>query len=217
MKKKNKKSFFSSLINQIFYNEPQDKEELLNIIKGAKRNKLIQNNTYYVIKNIINIENKKVKDIMIPRNKIIHLQTHDNIKKCLKVITKSPYSRFPVFSQDNSHLKGFLIAKDLIQFIKNKKEQFILKKNIKPPIIVPEGQRLDKILQEFYLKKIHIAIVVDEFGMITGIITIKDVLRKIFKNIKENINNTKKYQQEKINQEKNIKDEKKKENKLEIK
>ncbi|CAL4322903.1 CBS domain-containing protein [Buchnera aphidicola] len=187
MSKNNKKGFFSLLLSQILYNEPQDQNELLNLIQEAKNNKLIRDNTYHMCKNIIHIEKKIVKNIMIPRVKMTSLKIKDNLKTCLKVAKKSLYSRFPVFNQNNSYLKGFLISKDLFKFVDNLKKKFILKKILKSPIIVPESQKLDKTLQEFYSKKIYIAVVVDEFGMITGLITLKDILRKIFKNI----NNTK--------------------------
>jgi magnesium and cobalt transporter len=185
MYKKNKKSFLSLLLSQIFYDEPQNKKEFLVLIKEANKNKLINKNTYFMIKNAIKIEKKKVKDVMIPKIKMIYFKINDQLNTCLEGIIKSKHSRFPIFSKDNSDIKGFLIAKDLFQFVNNPKKKFILKKIIRPPIIVPEGQRLDKILQEFYLKRIHMAIVVDEFGIITGLITIEDVLGKILKNINQ--------------------------------
>ncbi|NIH16538.1 MAG: CBS domain-containing protein [Buchnera aphidicola (Periphyllus lyropictus)] len=183
MYKNKKKGLFSLLLNRMFDDKLKNKKEFLLIIKEAKKNKFINKHTYYMIKGVINIEKKKVKDIMIPRIKITKLKINDQLNTCLNKIIKSKHSRFPVISKNNTQVYGFLIAKDLFQFIKNSKKKFCLKNIIRPAVIVPESQRLDKILQEFRIKRNHIAIVVDEFGVITGLVTIEDVLETILKNI----------------------------------
>ncbi|WP_343187664.1 CBS domain-containing protein [Buchnera aphidicola (Periphyllus koelreuteriae)] len=120
---------------------------------------------------------------MIPRIKIIRLKINYTLNQCLKKIIKSSHSRFPIINYDNNYINGFLMAKDLLQYIQNKNKIFSLKNLIRPPVIVPESQSLNRILKEFRLKRNHLAIVVDEFGIITGLITIEDVLEVILKKL----------------------------------
>ncbi|CAL4322864.1 Magnesium and cobalt efflux protein CorC [Buchnera aphidicola (Chaitophorus sp. 3695)] len=180
----NKKGFILKFFNKIFSEEPQDKKELLYFINKSKKNKLIVQNTYNIVKKVINLENKKVKDIMVPRTQMITLNIHDTLKKCLKITIQSSYSRFPIMSYDKNHIIGFLIAKDLFKNIYNDQKNFLLKKIIKKPVIIPDSQNLNRTLKEFYLNKNYMSIVIDEFGIITGLITIKDILKHLFKKIK---------------------------------
>ncbi|WP_343183430.1 CBS domain-containing protein [Buchnera aphidicola] len=183
MHKNNKKGFMSLLLKNFFFYQPKNIKEFKTIVKEAKKNKLINSNTLSIIKGAINIENKKVKDIMIPRIKIIRLKINYTLNQCLKKIIQSSHSRFPIINYDNNYINGFLMAKDLLQYIQNKNKNFSLKNLIRPPVIVPESQSLNRILKEFRLKRNHLAIVVDEFGIITGLITIEDVLEVILKKL----------------------------------
>jgi magnesium and cobalt transporter len=179
-----KKGFITQFLNNIFSEEPENKKELLYFINKFNKNQLITKNTYKIIKEVINIETKKVKDIMIPRTKMITLNINDTFNKCIKIIIQSSYSRFPIISYDKNHVKGFLIANDLFKFIHHTHKKFLLKKIIKKPIIIPDSQCLNRTLKEFYLHKNFMSIVIDEFGIINGLITVTDILQNIFKKIK---------------------------------
>ncbi|WP_343192045.1 transporter associated domain-containing protein [Buchnera aphidicola] len=192
--KENKKSFFSILLNQIFHDEPKNEEELLKLIHDSKENTLIDQNTGNMLEGIINITKQRIRDIMIPRSQMIVLKPHYTIDKCLHIIIKSEHSRFPVISKDNNYIKGILIAKDLLLFIKNKQKKFYIKNILRPAIIVPESKYVNNMLQEFCLNQFHMAIVIDEFGTVSGLITIEDILELIV----VKINNTY-YQKKKIN------------------
>ncbi|NIH41277.1 MAG: CBS domain-containing protein [Buchnera aphidicola (Periphyllus aceris)] len=184
---KKKKGFISLFLNNIFFDQPKNQKELLMLIKKSKKNKFINSNTYNIIKGAINIEKQTVKDIMIPRTKIVTLKINDTLNTCLKKITNSSHSRFPVINYNNNYISGFLMAKDLLKYIHNSKKKFSLKKILRPPVIVPESQSLNRILKEFRIKRNHLAIVVDEFGVITGLITIEDVLEIILKKINKKL------------------------------
>ncbi|MCW5197546.1 CBS domain-containing protein [Buchnera aphidicola] len=180
-----KKGFISKFLNKVFSETPENKKELLYFINKSIKNKLITQNTYNTIEKVINLENKQVKDIMIPRTKMITLNIHDTLNKCLQIIVKSSYSRFPIISYDKNHIIGFLIAKNLFKIVYENNKNFSLKEIITKPAIVPDSQNLNRTLEEFYINKNYISIVIDEFGIITGLITIKDILKNLFKKNKK--------------------------------
>lgn len=179
-----KKGFILKFLSKIVNEQPKNKKELLYFIKKSKKNKLISQNTYNIIEKIIDIENKKVKDIMTPRTKMITLNINDTLHKCLQIISKSLYSRFPIINYDKNHIVGLLIAKDLFEICHNTQKKFLLKKIIKKPIIIPDSQNLNRTLKEFNINKNYMSIVIDEFGIITGLITITDILKNVLYKIK---------------------------------
>ncbi|CAL4322879.1 Magnesium and cobalt efflux protein CorC [Buchnera aphidicola (Periphyllus testudinaceus)] len=181
MCKKNKKGFISLFLHNILVNKIKNKNELLTLIKDIKTEKIINKNTYNIIKQTIKIEKKKVKDIMIPRIKIKKLNINDTFEKCIKKVIKFPYTKFPIINYEKNYINGFLIVKDLFKYIPKNNKIFSLKEIIKPPIIVPESQKINRILKDFKLKQNNFSIVVDEFGVISGLITMKDILNVIFK------------------------------------
>ncbi|WP_343153419.1 CNNM family magnesium/cobalt transport protein CorC [Buchnera aphidicola (Mindarus keteleerifoliae)] len=198
--KDNKKGFFSILLHQIFNDEPKNREELLKLIQESKEKELIDQTTKNMLEGAILITKKTVKEIMIPRTQMITLNLNYNLNKCLEIIIKSAHSRFPVMSKDKNYIEGFLIAKDLLSFIYKEKKLFFIKKFLRPPIVVPESKHLDKMLKEFQLKRNHMAIVIDEFGIVSGLITIEDILELIVGKIEDEFDNVKEMNIRQINQ-----------------
>jgi len=132
-----------------------------------------------MIERVIDITKRRVKEIMIPKPNIITLELTFTLEKCLNIIIKSAHSRFPVISADKNYVEGFLIAKDLLSYMKNPKKKFFVKDVLRPAIIVPESKYVDDMLKEFKAKRFHIAIVIDEFGVVSGLVTIEDILELI--------------------------------------
>ncbi|QCI16106.1 CNNM family magnesium/cobalt transport protein CorC [Buchnera aphidicola] len=189
----NKKGFFSILLNQIFHDEPKNREELLVLIRDAEQNELIDQDTCDMLEGVMHIAKKRIKDIMIPRTQMITLKLNYNLNKCLDIIIKSAHSRFPVMSSDNNYVEGFLIAKDLLPFMKNLKDIFNIKNILRSAVVVPESKYVDRMLKEFRLQRNHMAIVIDEFGAVSGLVTIEDILELIVGEIEDE------YDEEKLN------------------
>ncbi|CUR53260.1 CBS domain-containing protein [Buchnera aphidicola] len=183
--KKYKKNFFSEIIYKFFKKEPKNQEELLEFINILKKKKQLDSETSNMLKGVIAISKKKVQDIMIPRPHIIFLKSYYTFSKCLKIIVTSSHSRFPVINHDKNFVEGFLIAKDLLTFLNNKKISFSLKNVLRPPLLVPESKSVDSMLKYFQEKRYHMAVVIDEFGSISGLITIEDILELIVGNIED--------------------------------
>ncbi|WP_343126447.1 HlyC/CorC family transporter [Buchnera aphidicola] len=196
--KKYKKGFFSDIIHHFFQIEPKNQEELLELIHFLKKRKKLDSETFDMLKGVIVISKKKVRDIMIPKPQIVFLKSDYTLKKCLKIITTSSHSRFPVINHDKNFVEGFLMAKDFLFFSNNKKNTFFIKNILRPALLVPESKSADSMLKNFQSKRYHMAIVIDEFGNISGLVTIEDILELIVGNIEDEYDNT-------INYENNIK------------
>lgn len=185
----NRKGFFSVLLNQIFHDEPKNREELLSLIRDSEQNELIDQDTCDMLEGVIHIAKKRIKEIMIPRTQMVILKLDFNLNKCLDIIIKSAHSRFPVMSSDNNYVEGFLIAKDLLPFMKHSKNIFCIKNIIRPAVVVPESKYVDRMLKEFRAKRNHMAIVIDEFGVVSGLVTIEDILELIVGEIQDEYDN----------------------------
>ncbi|QFQ32254.1 CNNM family magnesium/cobalt transport protein CorC [Buchnera aphidicola] len=194
LEKINKKGFFSILLNHIFHDEPKNREELLALIRDSEQNELIDQDTCDMLEGVIHIAKKKIKEIMIPRTQMIILKLNYNLNKCLDIILESAHSRFPVMNSDKNYVEGFLIAKDLLSFMKNSNKDFHIKNVLRPAVVVPESKYVDQMLKEFRLKRTHMAIVIDEFGGVSGLVTIEDILELIVGEIEDEYD-----EEEKIN------------------
>ncbi|QFQ32604.1 CNNM family magnesium/cobalt transport protein CorC [Buchnera aphidicola (Aphis fabae)] len=181
----NKKGFFSILMNHIFHDEPKNREELLALIRDSEQNELIDEDTCDMLEGVMHIAKKKIKEIMIPRTQMIILKLNYNLNKCLDIILESAHSRFPVMNSDKNYVEGFLIAKDLLPFMRNSNKNFHIKDILRPAVVVPESKYVDRMLKDFRLKRTHMAIVIDEFGAVSGLVTIEDILELIVGEIED--------------------------------
>ncbi|QCI21158.1 magnesium/cobalt transporter CorC [Buchnera aphidicola (Hyperomyzus lactucae)] len=181
----NRKGFFSILLNQIFHDEPKNREELLLLIRDSEQNELIDQDTCDMLEGVMHIAKKRIKDIMIPRTQMITLKLNYNLNKCLDIIIESAHSRFPVMSPDNNYVEGFLMAKDLLPFMKNLTNICHIKNILRPAVVVPESKYVDRMLKEFRSQRNHMAIVIDEFGAVSGLVTIEDILELIVGEIED--------------------------------
>lgn len=184
-----KKGFFSILLHQLFHEEPKNKEELLLLIRNSKKNALIDKETRDMLEGVIDITKQRIKEIMIPRPQIISLNANYTLDQCIDIIIQSAHSRFPVMNNNKNYVKGFLIAKDLLPFMKKIPENFSIENILRPPIIVPESKYVDSMLKEFQLKRYHMAVVIDEFGAVSGLVTIEDILELIVGEIEDEYDN----------------------------
>ncbi|OOS01616.1 magnesium/cobalt efflux protein [Canicola haemoglobinophilus] len=180
-----KKSFFQSLFGRFFQGELKNRQELVDVIRDSEQNELIDQNTREMIEGVIEISELRVRDIMIPRSQIIFIEGDQDLDACLDVIIESAHSRFPVISDERDNIAGILHAKDLLKFSRSNAEQFELQSLLRPAVIVPESKRVDRMLKDFRAERFHMALVVDEFGAISGLVTIEDILEQIVGDIED--------------------------------
>ncbi|AJC65615.1 MULTISPECIES: CNNM family magnesium/cobalt transport protein CorC [Dickeya] len=177
-----KKGFFSFFLNQIFHSESKDHDDLLALIRDSEQ---IDPEIRDMLEGVMDIAEQRVRDIMIPRSQMITLKHNQTLEECLDVIIESAHSRFPVISEDKDHIEGILMAKDLLPFMRSNSEPFSMDKVLRPAVVVPESKRVDRMLNEFRSLRYHMAIVIDEFGGVSGLVTIEDILELIVGEIED--------------------------------
>ncbi len=155
-----------------------NREELVNELRQAQKNNIIGAEALSMIEGVMQVDNLQVRDIMIPRSNIHFIHYEDSFHDILKVVMQAGHSRYPVFDENRDDVEGILLAKDLLKYIGNEKT-FDIDDILRPPIIVPESQKLNVLLSSFRNSRNHMAIVVDEYSGTSGVITIEDVLEQI--------------------------------------
>ncbi len=179
-----RKSFFERLA-QLFQGEPKDRQELVDVIRDSELNDLIDHDTRDMMEGVMEIAEMRVRDIMIPRSQMVTVDKEHNLDQLVTLITEATHSRYPVISEDKDHVEGILLAKDLLKYLGSDSEEFEISEVIRQAVVVPESKRVDKLLKEFREERYHMAIVVDEFGGVSGLITIEDILEEIVGEIED--------------------------------
>ncbi|WP_108652114.1 CNNM family magnesium/cobalt transport protein CorC [Dongshaea marina] len=179
-----KKSWVSRLI-QLFQDEPKNRDELFEVIHDAEERDLIDQDTKDMIEGVLEVSELRVRDIMIPRSQMVTIDITQTVHQFLPIVIESAHSRFPVINEDKDHIEGILLAKDMLQYGFDADLHCSIDKILRPAVIVPESKRIDKLLKEFREKRYHMAIVVDEFGGVSGLVTIEDILEQIVGEIED--------------------------------
>lgn len=164
-------------ILQAFAREPQSQKQLLDLLKNLRTHQLIGTDELDMIEGVLQVSDMQVRDIMIPRGQMIVLEYVDSLPLIIEKITKSGHSRFPVIDDDKDDVVGVLLAKDLLSL--ENTGSFEFNDYIRSASFIPESKRLNVLLKEFRLKRSHMAMVVDEYGGVSGLVTIEDVLEQI--------------------------------------
>ncbi|MFK5040043.1 CNNM family magnesium/cobalt transport protein CorC [Glaesserella parasuis] len=179
------KSFLKSLFGGLFQQEPKNREDLVEVIRDSAENELIDTDTKEMIEGVMEISSLRVRDIMIPRPQIVFIDAEQPLEACVDVIIESAHSRFPVVYGGKDTIEGILLAKDLLKYLRSDSEPFNMAEILRPAVIVPESKRVDRMLKEFRSERFHMAIVVDEFGAVSGLVTIEDILEQIVGDIED--------------------------------
>ncbi|MGD8112460.1 CNNM family magnesium/cobalt transport protein CorC [Vibrio sp. TRT 21S02] len=179
-----RKSFFERL-GQLFQGEPKDRQELVDVIRDSEVNDLIDHDTRDMLEGVMEISEMRVRDIMIPRSQMVTAERTDDLDALVALITDAQHSRYPVISEDKDHVEGILLAKDLLKYLGSGSAPFDIEQVIRPAVVVPESKRVDRLLKEFREERYHMAIVVDEFGGVSGLVTIEDILEEIVGEIED--------------------------------
>jgi len=167
-------------LGQVFSSEPKDREELVTILREAHERNLFDTSALAMIEGVFQVSELQVRDIMIPRSQMVVVEEEYSIQEMLPTIIESAHSRFPVIGDSRDEVVGVLLAKDLLRFFSEKNtEEFNIKDILRSAFIVPESKRLNILLDEFRNTRNHMAIIVDEYGGVSGLVTIEDVLEQI--------------------------------------
>jgi|TARA_B110000259_G_C14025819_1_gene404665 magnesium and cobalt transporter len=179
---KNKKSRIFKKIRKLLF-KPKDKEQVSEIIKAAFDQRIIDSDSFTMLEGVLNVSEMQVRDIMIPRSQIDFIDITKKPEEFIPYVIETAHSRFPVIEDDVNDVLGILLAKDLLRYIAG--DEFELRDKLRPAIFVPESKRLNVLLKEFRSNRNHIAIVVDEYGGVSGMVTIEDVLEQIVGDIED--------------------------------
>jgi magnesium and cobalt transporter len=167
-------------ITDTFSGEPRDMEDLNEVLTQARQRGIINPDAYEMLEGVLQVVELQVRDIMVPRSQMTIVNRDDPPEEILPVVIESGHSRFPVIGEDRDQVAGILLAKDLLRyFVEGGREDFDIKECLRPVVFIPESKRLNVLLKEFRVSHHHMAIVVDEYGGVSGLVTIEDVLEQI--------------------------------------
>ncbi|GGY67195.1 ion transporter [Cellvibrio zantedeschiae] len=181
---KHEKSWLDKLLHA-FSDEPRSRDELLEIIKDAADNKLLDQDALSIIEGALDVSSLQAREIMVPRSQITAIRLDDSPQDFLPQVIESGHSRFPVIGETLDDIKGILLAKDLLPLALNGTENFNLESILRTANIVPESKRVNVLLREFRENRYHMALVMDEYGGISGLLTIEDILEEIVGEIED--------------------------------
>lgn len=177
------RSWFEKLA-AVIGREPQNRDDLMEILKDAHEHDILNAEMLGMIEKILHVSERRVSEVMVSKSKMTVIKKGAALPQILPIIIESAHSRFPVM--DKKTVVGILLAKDILRFFFNRKaEEFKLEEIMRAPIFVPQSQRLNIMLREFRITRNHIAIVLDEYGNTVGLVTIEDVLEEIVGEIED--------------------------------
>ncbi len=163
--------------------EPESRAELLEILQDAHARNLIDADSLSMIEGVFQVSDLCARDIMIPRAQMDAINIADAPAEFIPFVQQAAHSRFPVYEGSRDNIIGILLAKDLLRFYTD--EDFDVRDMLRPAVFIPESKRLNVLLRDFRVNRNHIAIVVDEYGGVAGLITIEDVLEQIVGDIED--------------------------------
>ncbi len=173
-------------LGQILHSEPKDKEDLLTLLNSAQQRALLDHDAMTMIEGVMEVSEMQVRDIMVPRAQMEVIERDASLSQFLPVIVESAHSRFPVIGENRDEVVGIILAKDMLPYVAGSEVgEFNIREVLRPAMIVPESKRLNVLLREFQTSHNHMAIVVDEYGGVAGLVTIEDVLEQIVGEIED--------------------------------
>ena len=176
-------------IKEIYRNfsyKPKNKQELAGSIRDSSERGVLEKGTLNMIEGALKVSTDQVRDVMIPRPQVVFIEKEEKPQDFLPRVIRSGHSRFPILNPETDKIEGILLAKELLPFISSKNlNEFQLSRLIRPAVFVPESKKLNNLLDELKAGKNHMAVVLDEYGDITGIVTIEDVLEEIVGEIED--------------------------------
>lgn len=170
-------------LSHFLLREPEDREQLLELLHGAYEKSLMDADSLAMIEGVLQVSEMQVRDIMIPRSQMDVIDITQSPESFIPHMIETAHSRFPVIEDNKNDVIGILLAKDLLRYYAG--EDFDIRDMLRPAVFIPEAKRLNVLLKEFRSNRNHIAIVVDEYGGVAGMVTIEDVLEQIVGDIED--------------------------------
>jgi len=160
--------------------EPKDREQLVELLRDAQQRELLDPEALTMIEGVLQVAEMQVRDIMVPRAQMAVVERDAALDQILPIVIESAHSRFPVIGDNRDEVVGILLAKDLLAYYgQDNAKNFNVRDILRPAVFIPESKRLNVLLKEFRASRNHMAIVVDEYGGVAGLVTIEDVLEQI--------------------------------------
>ncbi len=173
------KSTWVEKIGKAFSNLPRDRDELMTLLQEVCDQGIFDADVLAMMEGALEVSETQVRDAMIPRSQMVVVHNDSQLDEFLPQIRESAHALFPVVGEDKDEVVGILLAKDLLPHLASGGERFELSETLRPAVIIPESKRLNLLLRDFRSSRNHMAIVVDEYGGVSGLITIEDVLEEI--------------------------------------
>jgi magnesium and cobalt transporter len=170
-------------ISHLLLREPEDREQLIELLHTAFEKNLLDADALAMIEGVLQVSEMQVRDIMIPRSQMDVIDITEEPERFIPFVIETAHSRFPVIGENKDDVIGILLAKDLLRYYAG--GEFNLRDMLRPAVFIPESKRLNVLLKEFRSNRNHIAIVVDEYGGVAGMVTIEDVLEQIVGDIED--------------------------------
>jgi magnesium and cobalt transporter len=170
-------------LSLLLMREPEDREQLLQLLHGAFERNLLDADALSMIEGALSVSDMRVRDVMVPRAQMDVVSIHDPIDKITEFVVEATHSRYPVVGENRDDIVGILLAKELLKHFAGK--ELDLRDTLLPAVFIPESKRLNVLLREFRASRNHMAIVVDEYGGVSGLVTIEDVLEQIVGDIED--------------------------------
>jgi magnesium and cobalt transporter len=172
-------------IGRAFSSNPTSSDEVADMLRSAENESIIDSSALQIMEGALKVSDLQAREIMIPRSRMQVIEDDFSLEQILDLVIQSQHSRFPVVGESSDDVLGILLAKELLPLLLSGKESFDLKSLLRPATIIPESKRLNILLQEFREHRYHMAIVVDEYGGVSGLLTIEDVLEEIVGEIED--------------------------------
>ena len=167
-------------IGMVLSGEPRDRDELLELLRDAQKRNLFDADAQAMLEGVLQVADMQVRDVMIPRSQMAVIERDATENEVLPIIIESGHSRFPVIGESRDEVLGIVLAKDLLRFwVEKPAGGFNVREYLRPATFIPESKRLNVLLKEFRSSRNHMAVVVDEYGGVAGLVTIEDVLEQI--------------------------------------
>ncbi|MBI3902543.1 MAG: CBS domain-containing protein [Nitrosomonadales bacterium] len=170
-------------LSTLLLREPEDREQLIELLHSAYERNLLDADALSMMEGVIQVSERQVREIMIPRAQMDVIDISQPPEQFIPFVIETAHSRFPVIDGDKDNIVGILLAKDLLRYYAG--EEFEVRDMLRPAVFVPESKRLNVLLRDFRSNRNHIALVVDEYGGVCGMVTIEDVLEQIVGDIED--------------------------------
>jgi magnesium and cobalt transporter len=170
-------------LSSLLLREPEDREQLVALMHSAFERNILDADALSMIEGVLQVSETQVRDVMLPRSQMDMIDVEESPEKFIPYVIETTHSRFPVFEENRDNVIGILLAKDLLRFYAE--SAFNVREMLRPAVFVPEAKRLNVLLKEFRANRNHIAIVVDEYGGVSGLVTIEDVIEQIVGDIED--------------------------------